>query len=68
MGRIAEGHDRRTASIEIKRRKMPISDNILLDTDGEWLVPTLDGIDSKTEAEAGDFRILPPGHDQVDRL
>lgn len=56
-GGIVEGHDRRAALIELKAKNCNAPDGILIDSDGDWLVPCIVGINAKTEAEAIGYSI-----------
>lgn len=51
-GAIVEGHDRRAALIELKRLNSEPPEGIQVDSNGDWLVPVLTGIDAKNEAQA----------------
>jgi hypothetical protein len=57
-GGITEGHDRRAALLEIKKRKIQPPRGILLDKDGEWLVPVLIGVHLESEPKAIKYSVL----------
>jgi hypothetical protein len=57
-GGITEGHDRRAALLEIKKRNIKPPRGILTDKDGEWLVPVLIGVEAESEGKAVKYSIL----------
>jgi hypothetical protein len=57
-GGITEGHDRRAALLEIKKRDIPAPRGIILDKDGEWMVPVLIGIHLESEPKAIKYSVL----------
>lgn len=57
-GGITEGHDRCAALKAIKKQKLKPPKGILVDTDNEWLVPVLVGVETETEAKAVKYSIL----------
>ncbi|MEU6755963.1 hypothetical protein [Streptomyces sp. NPDC046685] len=46
------GHGRRESLLEMQARGMPAPDAVLIDENGDWLVPILRGWSSKSDAEA----------------
>ena len=57
-GGITEGHVRRAALLEIKKRNIKPPRGILTDKDGEWLVPVLIGVEAESEGKAVKYSIL----------
>ena len=55
---LNEGHDRRAALLEIKKRNIKPPRGILTDKDGEWLVPVLIGVEAESEGKAVKYSIL----------
>jgi hypothetical protein len=60
--RLVAGHGRTKALVDMKARGEQIPDGIMIDEDGEWLVPIQRGWSSKSDAHAEAFIIL---HNQL---
>lgn len=50
--RLAAGHGRREAVISIRESGEAMPDGVILDEDGEWMIPVMRGWASRTDAEA----------------
>ena len=55
--RLVVGHGRTEALVVMKGRGLPIPDGIMVDEDGEWLVPLQRGWRSRNDADAEAFII-----------
>lgn len=51
-GRLCAGHGRREAAISIKQSGEAMPDGVILDEDGEWMIPVTRGWASRTDHEA----------------
>lgn len=54
-GRLAAGHGRREAVIAIREAGEAMPNGVLVDEDGEWMIPVTRGWASRTDAEAAAY-------------
>lgn len=61
-GRMVAGHGRIEALVEMRAEGFPLPDGLLLDDDGEWLLPVQTGWASRDDAEA---TVALVGHNRI---